>query len=235
MTTAALPRRRTSFVDVPLLHLPVDAPVPCSCCDFTEPAGPPPDDPVDRAVYRWILGHHGAFLAWRFLADALERQDVRGAVLGYDTYSSMLEYSGSCSRETYEEAIRPLMTAVHPAFSGRWARDHEPIPGLLRRMRAALGRERAAPLTEASRRNLLAHQKVMRKLVPDGPSLLRGSGRDVHAPPTDSERDLFDEFFLVRRGHCGEKRYRAQVGRVFAAIQADLERPDLERPDGDAG
>ncbi|TWP47253.1 L-tyrosine 3-hydroxylase [Lentzea tibetensis] len=209
-------------MDLPVLCLPA-ATSPCrGCCDLREPVGPPPADPVARAVHRWVLGHHGAFLAWRFLADALRRNDVRCAVLGYDTYSSMLEYSGSCTREVYEEAIRPLMTAAHPAFSGRWARDYEPIPALLRTARAALGRERAAPLTAASRRNLLAHQAVVRKLVPGGPSLLRGSGRDVHAPPTDHERDLFDEFFLVSRGPCCERRYRAQVRRVFAAILVDV-------------
>ncbi|ANZ39316.1 hypothetical protein BBK82_27955 [Lentzea guizhouensis] len=133
----------------------------------------------------------------------------------------LLAYSGSCSREVYENEIRPLMMSFDPAFSGRWARDYEPVPGLLRRARAALGSAAAAPLHSASKANLVAHMEVMRRLVPGGPSLLRESGR-ARMSTTDAERDRFDEFFLVSRENVCLSRYRAHRAAVFAAIDRDL-------------
>jgi hypothetical protein len=218
-------------VDLPVLRLPMPGSelIPCSNDCYQIPIEiSTPDDEVERAVHRWFLGHHGAFLVWRFLSDSLDRlirepdsQLVRLTALGYDAYSVLLAYSGSCSREVYEDVIRPLMTSFDPAFSGRWARDYEPVPGLLRRARAALGSAAAAPLSCASKANLLAHMEVMRKLVPDGNSLLRESGR-VRMSTTDAERDRFDEFFLVSRENVCISRYRAHRAAVFAAIGRDL-------------
>ncbi|WP_143116249.1 hypothetical protein [Lentzea xinjiangensis] len=187
-------------------------------------------------MHRWFLGHHGAFLVWRFIASSLDRvirernsQSTHLAALGYDAYTVMLAYSGSCSREVYEDVIRPMMAAFDPAFSGRWARDYEPLPDLLRRARAALGPVAAAPLTAASKANLAAHVEVMRRLVPGGASLLRESGR-ARVPTTDAERARFDEFFLVSRENACVSRYRAHRAAVLSAIGHDLAKHPL-RPE----
>lgn len=213
---------RPSSVDIPWLRLPDPGrPLdPCSGCaaDFTSAA--PPADPVARALHRWYLGHHGAFLAWRFLADALHSSDIAGATAAYDAYSAMFEYAGSCDRATYETVIRPRMRAVDPAFSGRWARDYERVPALLRQARTMPG---AASLDVASKRSLRVHMAVGRRLVPGGVSLLRSSGRGLSST-TERQRDLFDEFFLVRREPCCETAYRAQVRGVYSGILDDLQR-----------
>lgn len=230
-----LPSWGHTWVDLPVLRMPPPGTelIPCATGCYQIPIEiSAPEDPVDRAVHRWFLGHHGAFLVWRFLADSLDRlirepdsQLVRLAALGYDAYSVMLAYSGSCSREVYEDVIRPLMMSFDPAFSGRWARDYEPLPGLLRRARTALGPAAAAPLSSASKANLLAHMEVMRRLVPGGASLLRESGR-TSVPTTDAERARFDEFFLVSRENVCVSRYRAHRAAVLSAIGRDLaERP----------
>ncbi|WP_053736489.1 hypothetical protein [Nocardia sp. NRRL S-836] len=220
-----------AVVDLPVLRLPMPGAelIPCADDCYQLPIViRTPGDEAGLAVHRWFLGHHAAFLVWRFLSASLDRlirepdsQLVRLTALGYDAYSALLAYSGSCSREVYEDVIRPLMTSFDPAFSGRWARDYEPVPGLLRRARAALGSAAAAPLAAASKANLLAHMEVMRKLVPDGNSLLRESGR-ARLSTTDAERDRFDEFFLVSRENVCTSRYRAHRAAVFAAIGRDL-------------
>ncbi|WP_439659982.1 L-tyrosine 3-hydroxylase [Lentzea sp. HUAS TT2] len=195
-----------------------------------------PEDPVEHAVHRWFLGHQGAFLVWKFLSASLDRlirepdsQLVRLAALGYDAYSVMLAYSGSCSREVYEDVIRPMMVTFDPAFSGRWARDYEPLPGLLRRARAALGPVAAEPLSIASKANLVAHMEVMRRLVPSGPSLLREAGR-TSVPTSDAERDRFDEFFLVSRENVCVSRYHTHRAAILSAIGHDLAKRPL-RPE----
>jgi hypothetical protein len=228
-----------TWVDLPVLRLPMPGSelIPCATGCYQIPVRiSTPEDPVERAVHRWFLGHHGAFLVWKFLSDSLDRlirepdsQLVRLAALGYDAYSVMLAYSGSCSREMYEDVIRPMMMAFDPAFSGRWARDYEPLPGLLRRARTALGPVAAAPLCSASKANLLAHMEVMRRLVPGGNSLLRESGR-TRVSTTDAERARFDEFFLVSRENVCVSRYRAHRAAVLSAIGHDLAKRPL-RPE----
>ncbi|MCX2954087.1 L-tyrosine 3-hydroxylase [Lentzea sp. NEAU-D7] len=234
-----LPRWGHTWVDLPVLRLPMPGAdlIPCATGCFQTPiAIRTPEDPVEQAVHRWFLGHHGAFLVWRFLSASLDRlirepdsRLARLAALGYDAYSVMLAYSGSCSREVYEDVIRPMMVTFDPAFSGRWARDYEPLPGLLRRARAALGSVAAEPLTSASKANLVAHMEVMRRLVPDGPSLLRESGR-ARMSTTDAERARFDEFFLVSRENVCVSRYRAHRAAVLSAIGHDLAKHPL-RPE----
>lgn len=226
-----LPAWGHTWVDLPVLRLPLPGEelIPCADGCYQIPIHiSAPAEPEERAVHRWFLGHHGAFLVWRFLADSLDRlirepdsRLVQRAALGYDAYSVMLAYSGSCSREMYEDVIRPMMVAFDPAFSGRWARDYEPLPGLLRRARTALGPVAAEPLFSASKANLVAHMEVMRKLVPDGQSLLRESGR-TRVPTTDAERARFDEFFLVSRENVCASRYAAHRTAVLTAIDQDL-------------
>ncbi len=228
-----------TWVDLPVLRLPMPGVelIPCANGCYQIPIDiSAPDDPVEHAVHRWFLGHQGAFLVWRFLKASLDRlirepdsELVRLAALGYDVYSVMLAYSGSCSREVYEGVIRPMMATFDPAFSGRWARDYEPLPGLLRRARAALGAVRAEPLSAASKANLLAHIEVMRKLVPDGQSLLRESGR-TRVSTTDAERARFDEFFLVSRENVCVSRYEAHRAAVLSAVDQDLSEHPL-RPE----
>ncbi|GLY46381.1 L-tyrosine 3-hydroxylase [Lentzea sp. NBRC 102530] len=220
-----------AWVDLPVLRLPmpdVDL-IPCTSGCFRTPITiSTPGDPVERAVHRWFLGHQGAFLVWKFLSDSLDRlirepdsRSVRLAALGYDAYSVMLAYSGSCSREVYEDVIRPMMVTFDPAFSGKWARDYEPLPGKLRRARAALGPVAAEPLFSASKANQMAHIEVMRRLVPGGPSLLREAGR-ARMSTTDDERARFDEFFLVSRENVCDSRYRAHRAAILSAIGQDL-------------
>ncbi|SDH08128.1 hypothetical protein SAMN05216553_115185 [Lentzea fradiae] len=234
-----LPSWGHTWVDLPVLRLPSPGEdlIPCGSGCYQIPIHiSAPSDPVERAVHRWFLGHHGAFLVWRFLADSLDRlirehdsELVRLAALGYDAYSVMFAYAGSCSREVYEDVIRPMMVTFDPAFSGRWARDYEPLPGLLRRVRTALGPVAAEPLFSASKANLVAHMEVMRKLVPDGQSLLRESGR-TRVPTTDAERARFDEFFLVSRENVCVSRYAAHRTAVLTAIDQDLAEQPL-RPE----
>ncbi|MFD5826203.1 L-tyrosine 3-hydroxylase [Lentzea sp. NPDC060358] len=234
-----LPSWGHTWVDLPVLRLPLPGVelIPCDNGCYQIPIDiSAPEDPVDRAVHRWFLGHHGAFLVWRFLGASLDRltrepdsQLVRAAALGYDAYSVMLAYSGSCSREVYDDVIRPKMAAFDPAFSGRWARDYEPLPALLRRARAALGSAAAEPLSAASKANLLAHMEVMRALVPDGQSLLRESGK-ARVPITDAERARFDEFFLVSRENVCASRYAAHRTAVLSAVDQDLAKHPL-RPE----
>ncbi|GHH31680.1 hypothetical protein [Lentzea cavernae] len=231
-----------TWVDLPVLRLPMPGAdlIPCADGCFQTPIViRTPEDSVDHAVHRWFLGHHGAFLVWKFLSDSLDRlirepdsQLVRLTALGYDAYSVMLAYSGSCSRQVYEDVIRPMMMTFDPAFSGRWARDYEPLPGLLRRARAALGPAAAQPLSSASKANLVAHIEVMRKLVPDGPSLLRESGR-ARETTCDAERARFDEFFLVSRENVCVSRYRAHRAAILSAIGHDLAKHPLEPEHGE--
>ncbi|MDX3660955.1 hypothetical protein PV646_26940 [Streptomyces sp. ID05-26A] len=231
-----LPAWGHTWVDLPVLRMPMPGTelIPCANGCFQLPISiRTPEDPVEHAVHRWFLGHHGAFLVWKFLSASLDRlirepdsQSVGLTALGYDAYSVMLAYSGSCSREMYEDVIRPMMVTFDPAFSGRWARDYEPLPGLLRRARAALGPVAAQPLSSASKANLLAHMEVMRRLVPGGPSLLRESGRS-RTTTTDAERARFDEFFLVSRENVCVSRYRAHRAAVLSAIGHDLAKRPL--------
>ena len=239
---ACLPAWGHTWVDLPVLRLPMPGAelIPCADGCFQTPiAIRTPEDPVELAVHRWFLGHHGAFLVWKSLSDSLDRlirepdpRLVRLAALGYDAYSVMLAYSGSCSREVYEDVIRPMMMTFDPAFSGRWARDYEPLPALLRRARTARGPVAAEPLSVASKANLVAHMEVMRRLVPDGPSLLREAGR-AREETTDAERARFDEFFLVSRENVCVSRYHAHRAAILSAIGHDLEKRPLSTACGE--
>ena len=189
------------------------------------------EGPMALCQYRWFVGHHGAFLAWRAMATGLARLArlefpgpdlVHAAALAFDVYSIMLLYTGSCTRDEYNADIRPAMMSADPAFSGRWGRDFEAIPTLLRAVQSAHGREATAVLTAAAVTNRAAHVAVTRKLVPDGVSLLRGAGQDPREPATDAQRDTFDRFFLVERGCVNQVQYATQVLDVFARVLADL-------------
>lgn len=223
----------TATWGVPVLRLPpAGLPLaPYRSTRYPPVAIPAPaqEDVVTIARYRWIVGHHAAFLAWRTIGRALRRlmlgpdpAQVRAVARGFDAYSVLLLYSGSCSSHVYALCIRPAMMLAHPAFSGRWAPDYEEVPELLRQARRRLAPVDTADLVTAVRRNHLAHAAVARRLVPDGVSLLKDAGHDRHVPATEDEKALFDQFFLVERGPVGPADMQRQLIGVLRAIDADL-------------
>jgi hypothetical protein len=164
------------------------------------------------AWHRWLLGHQASFGVWRLICRSLSDVAGHGDCDGgtgaaahraltvttelFTVYSALLFYSGSCTSRVYADAIRPRMTACHPAFSGTWSRDYELVRVLLESPLSAC--EPGARLKGAVKFNRLVHMSVAKRLVPGGNSLLRDSGQ-VGSPPTDDERDLFDAFFGTRR------------------------------------
>ncbi|MET8981192.1 O-methyltransferase [Streptomyces sp. NPDC004539] len=186
-----------------------------------------PDDPRARARYRWLVGHHAAFAVWQHLRRTLETAlDDPTALLEaarlYDVYSVLFLYTGSCSPERYAETIRPGMTARHPAFSGEWARDHEGLTALARKVRDQYPAALAAPLTDAVRLNQRVHMKVAARLVPGGASLLQDAGRQPGRHPTPAEHDLYDTHFAVHRLPVCDSSLTAQLVRRLAQIVCDI-------------
>ncbi|MFJ9892276.1 hypothetical protein ACIQPR_02980 [Streptomyces sp. NPDC091280] len=190
-----------------------------------------PEDPRRRARYRWAVGHHAAFAVWQQLRHALESTltgpepptaAIRAAAGLYDLYSVLFLYAGSCSAQQYAATVRPDMTDHHPAFSGEWAPDHEAIPSLLKRVRAALPDTAALPLTGAVRLNHRIHMSVARKLVPDGASLLQQAGRPPGRGPSPAERDLYDAYFAVRRQRVCTSAFASQLVRRLAQVLCDI-------------
>jgi hypothetical protein len=199
--------------------------------DVPESASAALGDESAHASYRWLLGHHAAFCVWRLLRETLfELSEIAAprpelfdsASLLYEAYSVFLLYSGSCSAETYLTAIRPRMVAAHPAFSGRWARDYEAIPGLLRRVKARHPGPAGEELKRAARTSHLVHVAMAAHLVPDGTSLLQESGRSPAHPPTEDERTLLDRFFQVSRTELCRRTVLAQFLRRLTQVVCDL-------------
>ncbi|MFD9698040.1 L-tyrosine 3-hydroxylase [Lentzea sp. NPDC059081] len=196
---------------------------------------PPPSDPETRALYRWVLGHHGAVGVWRLLGDTLSglvrdpaASHLHDTAAGwFDCYSALLLYAGSCTPQRYETAIRRRMVAEHPAFSGIWARDYEWVAGLLARVHADQG----SVLKEAVLRNRQVHMAIGKRLVPGGTSLLKKAGRRASQGATDGERDLFDRFFALERASVSRARFRAHVVMRVAAVEEDLARHPLDEDD----
>jgi len=186
----------------------------------------PPPDPGERAFHRWVLGHHAAFGVWRLLGDLLEDMLRRGpsgadmvqAARWYDRYSALLLYAGSCSPQMYATAIRPRMAAAHPAFSGVWARDYERVLQLIDQLDPPADRV----LKAAMKRNRSVHMAIAGILVPNDKSLLKQAGRRAGHGATDAERDIFDNFFLVRRGPVRTGVFGVHLLYRLAAIRCDL-------------
>ena len=191
-------------------------------------AEPPPGSAAAHARHRWYLGHQAAFCVWVLLAGQLRaiasRPDAAGeavpAAAGLlDAYSVLLLYSGSCGSEIYQNVLRPEMAAAHHAFSGTWARDYRPIPGLLRQLRATVPGRALAPHARA---NLEAHIAVGEHLVPGRESLLRAAGRRRGEGVSAAEHDLFDEFFLVWRAPVTTADLAAQLSTRLTDVAADI-------------
>ncbi|MFJ1455266.1 hypothetical protein [Nocardia sp. N2S4-5] len=186
------------------------------------------------AWFRWIIGHQIAFVAWRLLAESLRRH-LDGATCHRgggdcaalaDLGTLMFLYTGSCPPPVYHRALRSAMSRQHPAFSGEWAVDYRPLPGLARRVSTG-DSQCAGAFTTRWRLQQRVHMAVADRLVPDGPSLLRRAGRSPRQGPTDAEAALYDDFFGTRRrGVCRRVLYGQLYHRIRAVLH-DLERHGL--------
>jgi L-tyrosine peroxygenase len=176
--------------------------------------------------FRWITGHQASFVLWRFLGLALaklERDPTGGAPARtcasiIRAYAALLVYAASCPRDIYAEKIRPYMELSHASFSGSWAVEYAPIPGLIRSLPSRSAPRRA--FEECQR----VHLAVIRKLVPGGGSVLksfqeRGTGQQ---PTPANAQFYYDSFFLVRRGATEASELLAALVRRAHAITADL-------------
>jgi len=190
-----------------------------------------PGEDHELIRYRWMIGHQAVFCVWRTLCgnmSALKAAhvpaylQVHQAALGYDVYSLLLLYAGSCSSDQYAATVRRDMMDCHPAFSGTWARDHAGLPQLLHRVRQAHPGQPLADLLHAARLNRAVHMAIADSLVPQGASLLQAAGRRSCDAPAPEEFDLYDAFFHVRRRGICPDLFAAQVLRRFAQIVSDL-------------
>lgn len=189
------------------------------------------------ARYRWWIGHQTTFCVWRLLTDCLTElagqpaspaELVNAAASMYDIYSLLLLYTGNCSPEVYETAIRPEMAAADAAFTGRWARDFEQIPGLQRKVKQKHSPRALTPLVDASKANRVVHMAVARRLTGGTESLLRLSGQPVDGEVTDHHRDLYDAFFHVRRTELCRHHFGTQLLVLCTAVLHDLTSSPLD-------
>jgi hypothetical protein len=194
-----------------------------------------PDTDAGHAHFRWLLGHQVAFCVWLRLADVLARmidEGVRKTLLDeaaqwYDRYAAMFVYAGSCGEPMYRKAVRTSMIAVHPGFSGVWARDYVRVLQLLHELHLPAD----SSLRCAVKRNRLVHMRIAKILVPEGESLLKESGHRSAGEAVREAEDLFDRYFLVRRGAVGEDVFRGQAVRRAVAVLSDLEQHPIELPE----
>ncbi|MGI8307567.1 hypothetical protein [Saccharopolyspora hattusasensis] len=215
-------------------------------CDVHPPPGwgpSPVGDECALARYRWWIGHQTTFCVWRVLADCLKEltrqrrpssELIRGAALTYDVYSLLLLYAGSCSVDVYDRTIRPEMAAAESAFSGRWARDYDLVPALLREVRKQHPAHATAPLTAASKANLVVHMAVAHRLARGGESLLRMASQEADIV-TDQRRDLYDAYFHVRRTEICRQGFAMQLLRLCMVVLDDLSSTPLVVPTDWAG
>ncbi|TDD40924.1 hypothetical protein E1288_34335 [Saccharopolyspora elongata] len=198
-----------------------------------------PLDLVERIRYRWMVGHHAAFGVWQLQTRCLQAiadspapttDDVHTAARLFDAYSLLFLYTGSCSAEHYAATVRAEMMACNAAFSGKWARDYEPVMLALRGIRNKHPESVIAPLTSAAKRNHRLHMAVAKKLVPNGASLLREAGHHPGHAPTGAERDVFDAFFQVQRRTLCRRAFAAQLVRRFAQVMCDIAAHRLSDP-----
>jgi hypothetical protein len=177
------------------------------------------------AQYRWLLGHHVAFGVWALLASTLEEADrrplrtVERSASLFDAYSAALRYAGSCTPATYATAIRPVMAAADPAFSGRWASGFSRVDELLARLPEALSRD--PRLVTARRRNASTHQDVGRRILPAQPTLLQANGQ-ADAPVTAAQRECFDRTFRTERADVCRTTVCDQLIHRLEAVDDDL-------------
>jgi hypothetical protein len=219
---------------VPLPHQPLSSFADCA----GHPSAPhwdPVDEPAALSRLRWWLGHQAAFVTWRLIAQSLtgmlrtaDRASERAARASalYDTYSALFLYSGSCGAETYNRVLRPAMRAEDPAFTGRWAQDYAVLPSLLREVKEHCPAPVVAPIIDAVRLNHRVHMSVANRLVPDGESLLRETGR-VNECTAPDRYAQFDRFFNTERGPVCRQGLIIQYTDRLTRIVADIRRNGL--------
>lgn len=152
---------------------------------------------ADRALARWLAGHHafflllqGIILAHRRVEEALADGDEIAARRALAQATRMLEgsaaamlFAGDMPAECYV-VVRESMTPpnVPHKFSGLWSVDHRAMIDGLRALRALAG-GLAGPLRaewdawkDALDRTYAAHACVCEHFVGDGPSLAMQPG-----------------------------------------------------------
>jgi hypothetical protein len=151
---------------------------------------------------------------------------ARNAEALLETYSALLIYTGSPTREVYHRLIRPAMALQHRSFSGRWAQDYVPVMAKLQALRKAYRAQPRPELIEslisASKRNHRTHVAVAAKLVPDDDSLLRGHDGGSLAQPNPELVRLYDAFYSTVRTLVPRENVVTQFLTRLRAILWDL-------------
>jgi hypothetical protein len=161
-----------------------------------------PSSPDDVAQQRWKLGHQTFHLYLVGMITLLEDLQacpdsdadrvaslIADLAALFEATAASMRYAGSFDSSAYESAIRPLMSppCIKPGFTGLLNVEHKrmmtalaAVPGWLKER---FGEEPDtwppplaqawSALVDAEQRARVNHGHVCRKLVPDGPSLLR--------------------------------------------------------------
>jgi hypothetical protein len=180
----------------------------------------------ELAVRRWTLGHqifHYYLVAMITILDELNDLDApseeRSAQLLRDlaelfgATAASMKYASNFDRDVYDRVIRPTMAPpiAKPGFSGLLNVDHErmmallvPVPDALKRRFGEETSSWPAPIAEAWHALVDAEQQarydhgfVCRRLVVEGPSLLRQhmagkskeTAEEVWPPPAFTRAD----------------------------------------------
>lgn len=255
------------FGDFPYGNVPLDLPSGWEPSDRGAPGSDPavlePEGWGDQEVeperlfwFRWITGHQISFLCWRQAGQSLiasqrggvdQHEDLRRTAIMLRGATAMFVYTSTCPRELYHALMRPVMTLWHSAFTGRWAADYEPLPGLVSGLRAGPRLPAATEVQTAFSESRHVHIAAAQKLVPGGKSVLQQFVRENSgAPPIDpaTATFLYDSFFLVRRLPVTHCRIASALRDRVAAVLTDLELNGLyprrassghEAPEGSRG
>jgi hypothetical protein len=183
--------------------------------------------------FRWKTGHQVSFAIWRLMSQTLHdlragrlvRQAALESLSCYVRgYCAMLLYTSSCSRQIYQDLIRPSMYLQHRGFSGGWAPDYLPVRDVFR------GRNWVGESPELARAVDLyraVHDGVAAKLVPGGRSLLQASGparraEEVSLPDAGSLGVLYDNYFMTLRAPVSRPNVVSQLLRRLIAVSQDV-------------
>ena len=195
--------------------------------------------------FRWITGHQIMLMFWHLLTKELKKlknHDMSAAKLMFCLQlmhgcTLIYEYTGSCSKQYYNQYIRPFMLLVHKSFTGTWAIDYISLPSLVKLVThkkstisavIALQKE----LWKAYMCSQKAHINVAKRLVPEGTSLLQQAQKSgiAHSAIQSHHHRLFDLFFLVDRKKVSMLDFqRNLVRRIKAAIE-DLKTHPVDSP-----
>ncbi|MFI1829220.1 hypothetical protein ACH41E_22640 [Streptomyces sp. NPDC020412] len=211
--------------------------------DDGDPSLPRPnvgDSELDRLFwFRWVTGHQVTFAIWQLLAGVVDaatdpeadhERIARDARLLVTSYTGMLLYTGSPTREIYDRVIRAPLARQHVSMSGAWARDFGPIRPLLRG-RVDLGSGTQAKTLESE--CLLVeqvHQGIALKLVPSGVSLMQenGVGHGLWQMPRKALCCLYDNVFLTHRMSVPYEAVVRQLMRRIHAVVLDINTNGLD-------